>query len=198
MTGVSWMLFWAALISAPGYLMMTLKPESVLRSVIKVLPAACLACAAYVAGASPYLTSALVFAGLGDAALSRSGRVAFLYGLSAFALSHLTFILLFLGLGGAAMWEAFAISPLLASAMLAAALSTELWLTPHTGAMRWPVRGYIALIAAMGLTALTVPAATVLLPLGVVCFMVSDSILSIALFRLKSGTMRLKVCCQRP
>ncbi len=71
------------------------------------------------------------------------------------------------------------------------ALSTERWLIPHTGALKWPVRVYVVLISLMGLTALGltgVPFALV----GALAFMASDTILAIQLFRMKEES-RLQI-----
>ncbi len=109
------------------------------RTLFKTLPVLCLAAGAWWASGPDLLVVALVFSALGDLALSREGRAAFLYGLAAFALAHLVYVLLFAGLSGRGVIDAIAARPLPALAMLALALSTELWLAPHVGALRWPV-----------------------------------------------------------
>jgi uncharacterized membrane protein YhhN len=183
--------FWLGCAVSPAYLVLTTRSESLFRSIVKTLPLALFALASHLAGAPPFLTLALVFSALGDLALSRSGRAAFLYGLSAFALAHLMFILLFQALGGVALWQAFAISPLASVVLLAAALSSELWLAPFTGAMRWPVRIYVTLITLMGLSALALPAGHGWVVVGAGLFILSDMILSIRLFRLTPPDRRL-------
>ncbi len=164
------------------------RAPSTRRSVLKTLPLLLFAAAMYAAQAPPLLTAALFLSALGDLALSRDGRAAFLYGLSAFALAHLTYVVLFLGLSHEPLWASLATAPLAALAMLLLAVSTELWLAPHVGALRWPVRAYVGLITAMGLAALTVGAP--LLILGAALFILSDFILALRMFRMTPDTKR--------
>lgn len=188
------------LVLAIAYFPVSTKPPSWLRSALKTLPLLCFCIAAYIARAPALLALGLFLSALGDFALSRDGRTAFLYGLSAFALAHLVFIALFLGLSGFPLWEAFAQAPVLAVAMLIFVASSELWLAPHTGTMRWPVRIYIVLITVMAFAVLTLPThvpalsmaqgETMLnLPMigvqfGAGLFILSDVILSLRLFRM--------------
>ncbi len=176
------LLFWAALAVALAYLPMADEPPSWPRTGVKTLPLLGFALAAQLAGAPAFLVAALVFSALGDFALSRHGRAAFLYGLAAFALAHLLYAWVFSAQAQAPLWEAFTLSPLLAVFLLGVGLSAEIWLIPHVGALRWPVRGYIVVITAMGLAALTVPAAT--LALGAGLFIASDILLALRLFRM--------------
>lgn len=185
---------------AVAYFPFSLKAPSWSRSALKTLPWLCFSAAAFFADAPALLALGLFLSALGDFALSREGRKAFLYGLSAFALAHLVYIILFLGLSNHALWEAFAFAPILAVAMLIFAASSELWLAPYTGAMRWPVRVYILLIMAMGLAVLTLPTHVrafsiigeefilnlpiVMVQFGAGLFVVSDTILSLRLFRM--------------
>ena len=187
MAGISGVLYWAAILSASGYLVMTTHPQGMLRSLLKILPTAFFAIAAYLGQASPYLTVALVLSLLGDLALSREGRAAFLYGLCAFALAHVVFIQLFFDLGATFAWDAVVRAPVLAIAIVVLAGSTEIWLTPFTGVMRWPVRVYVGLIAMMALTALTLPQTSAWITAGAFCFMASDGLLSLVLFRIPKG-----------
>lgn len=152
--------------------------------VLKGVPVASFALASAAGGGPAFLSMALALSALGDLALSRPGRAAFLYGLVSFALAHLLFILCFRQLGSLELWEAFAVAPVLAFALVLGALSTELWLAPHTGRLAWPVRGYIVLITLMGLAALALPASLWPVTLGAALFIGSDLILSLRLFRL--------------
>lgn len=151
---------------------------------MKTVPLACFAVASASGGGPAFLTMALLLSALGDMALSRPGRAAFLYGLCAFALAHLLYVLCFRQLGGLELWEAFAVAPILAFVLVLGALSTELWLAPHTGRLGWPVRGYTLLITLMGLAALVLPGALWLVTLGAALFIGSDVILSVRQFRL--------------
>lgn len=169
---------------AVAYLPMTNRPNSLLRSVWKTIPVAALALAAWLAGGPALLVAALFLSALGDLALSRDGEAAFLYGLSSFALSHLVYILHILAISGLLPWEAFVQIPPAAILLVAVTLSTEIWLIPYSGAMRWPVRAYVLIILTMGLSALTLPLTLWPAILGAGLFTLSDLILSVELFRL--------------
>lgn len=169
---------------AVTYLPMTDRPPSVLRSVWKTVPVAALALATWVSDGPALLVAALFLSALGDLALSRDGEAAFLYGLSSFALSHLVYILHILALSGMMPWEGFAQIPLAAVLLAGITVSTELWLIPHTGTMKWPVRAYVLIILTMGLSALTLPLAAWPAIIGAGLFTLSDLILSVELFRL--------------
>ncbi|MDJ0628682.1 MAG: lysoplasmalogenase [Rhodobacter sp.] len=175
------------LLAAFAYLPSAPRPPTAWRSVLKTVPLAAFALAAWLAGASPFLTAALAMSALGDLALSREGRPAFLYGLSSFGLAHLFYVLAFTAASDMALSEAFFQQPLAACALLALALSTELWLAPHTGGLAWPVRGYVLLIAVMGLAALVLPPGLAAARIGAVLFIASDLILALRLFRLHEG-----------
>jgi len=153
-------------------------------AVLKTVPMIAFTGAAISGGAPAYLAGALMLLALGDFALARPGRAAFLYGLSAFGLAHLVFIVLFQSLGGAQILEAFATAPPLATGLLLLALSTEIWLAPYAGRLAWPLRGYIVLITGMGLAALALPAGLGLVTTGAALFIASDLILALRLFRI--------------
>lgn len=152
-------------------------PVSVWRSVVKTVPVAVLALWAALAGGPVWLVVALGLSAVGDYALSREGEPAFLTGLCAFALAHVAYIALLFGLveGGPP------VVPLVA--LLALAGSTEFWLAPHTGEMRWPVRGYVGLITLMAGCALALPGALWLAALGAGAFVLSDTLLAVQMFR---------------
>jgi len=177
----AWIVCLTSLFAATLYLPLTPAEPSPRRSVIKTIPLLGFAIAATLWSAPPLLIAALILSAAGDLALSRPGRAAFLYGLSAFALAHLLYILIFQAAGTGPLWEAFSHAPLAAAALILLALSTELWLTPHTGGLAWPVRIYIALITAMGLAALGLPGLAVM---GAALFIASDTLLALHLFRL--------------
>ena len=150
------------------------------RSVVKTLSVVCLALAAHAAGAVGLLTAGLALGALGDWFLSRPGQAAFLGGMGAFGLGHLAYGVLFLSAGAA--WPGFVACGLLALL----ALSTELWLQPGAGHLGWPVRAYVAIIALMCLAALGLHDAW-LLKLGVLLFVLSDTLLAAGLFALPPG-----------
>ena len=189
---LAYLSFAVGVVASVLYLGLIHAPQSLLRSATKTLPLLSFAFAAYLSGAPVWLTAALFLSALGDLALSREGRAAFLYGLCSFALAHLLFIILFQSLGGGAIWSAFAVAPIFALALLVVSASSELWLAPYTGALRWPVRIYVILITLMGLAALALPPGYSVVALGAGLFILSDMILSIRLFRLPEGDPRAR------
>lgn len=152
------------------------RPVSWPRSLIKTAATALLAAAAVPLGAPPLAAVALALGALGDLALSRAGERNFLLGMVAFAAGHLAFAWLFLRQGTG--------DPLLipALAALLLAVSTEVWLVPRTGALKWPVRGYVLVITAMMLAALTLPGRALPVILGAAFFLFSDLLLAIEMF----------------
>lgn len=163
------------------------QPSSLVRTALKTIPVAVLALVAWLAGGPILLILALALSAIGDMALSRNGDRAFLVGLGSFALAHLAYILLFASL--ASGWPA--ILPILV--LVAYAVSTEFWLTPHTGDMRGPVRLYVALIAGMGASALALPGGFLPALIGAGVFLASDTLLAIQLFRLSPESRWQKV-----
>ncbi len=135
---------------------------------------AALAALGPVLGVSPLVTLGLALGALGDFCLSRPGERAFLAGMAAFALGHLAYAWAF--------WQGTAPPILPALAVIALALSTEVWLAPFAGPMRWPVRGYAVVIALMALSVLTVGLGAPLLTLGAALFLLSDVLLALDLF----------------
>ncbi len=148
------------------------------RSIRKTIPVTLFALAAYSEGAPVLLTVALGLSAVGDFALSRPGTQAFLAGMIAFAAAHLAYIALMVKIGvdlQASQWPVITL-------MVALGLSTEWWLRPHTGALKWPVRAYVGIILAMGLTALGLPDLRWVALCGALLFVASDLILSIETF----------------
>ena len=163
-------------------------PESAVRSGLKTAPVALFSLAAALAGAPWLLVLGLALGALGDLALSRRGEAAFMAGLGSFALAHLAYAALFVGIEGrlalfdlsAGRWLALAVLAILAQ-------STVIWLLPHTGGLKRAVAAYVAIIAAMGLAALHLPAQHGLAILGAGLFVASDLVLSVELFRMEEG-----------
>ncbi len=172
---------------ALAYLPMAHRPQGWFKTIVKSLPLFLFAMAAILAQAHPFLSAALLLSAAGDFALSRPGKKAFLYGLSSFALAHILFAMLFLSLSDQQLWNAFTLNTPFALIMLALALSTEIWLTPYSGSLQWPVRAYVTLIAAMALAALTLPDDMIIVAFGAALFVASDLLLAIQKFRLPSG-----------
>lgn len=164
-------------------------------AVLKTASTGCLAALALTTPARGFCVIALGLGlgALGDFALTRRGQDAFLVGMAAFAAGHLAYV--------AALWaraETMPQEPLsgLAFAALvvlaALILSTEVWLSPRTAALRWPVRGYVLVIGLMGCTAILLPAhpetgGAGVLRLGAGLFILSDLLLALRLFVYPSG-----------
>lgn len=159
------------------------RPPSRAKTIVKAIPMPAFAAAAWVSFGHPAVVVALMLSAIGDIALSRDGDRPFLIGLISFAAAHVAFIFHFWTLGAGPLDASW---PLIAAIILFA-LSTERWLIPFTGDMRWPVRVYVILIALMALTALGLPA----LPLaiaGAFAFLASDTLLSLQLFRMSDSS----------
>ncbi|MEQ9695738.1 lysoplasmalogenase family protein [Shimia sp. SDUM112013] len=159
---------------------------SIPKTLVKAVPLLAFAVAGAVNFAAPLVVAGLALSALGDIALSRDGEKPFLVGLVAFASAHLLYILHFLQIG-----EVSNVGTLAIVAMVVFALSTEFWLIPHAGVMKSPVRLYVVLIAAMGLTALSLEGRDIAV-WGAFAFLASDTILSIQLFRM-TATSRWQV-----
>ncbi|WP_185968556.1 lysoplasmalogenase [Paracoccus sp. M683] len=152
------------------------RPPSWAGSIAKTASTALLAATGAITGAPWLVVAGLALGSAGDFALSRPGQVAFLAGMAAFAAGHLAYV--------AQMWTPAGAGQLwpLGLAMMALAISTELWLIPRTGDLKWPVRGYVLVITAMALAALTLPPERGLMALGAGLFVLSDLLLAIWLF----------------
>lgn len=149
------------------------------------------------AGSFQLIGLGLAFGALGDFALTRRSQTAFLLGMAAFAAGHLAYV--------AAFWlraqciaesmpPATPSGPILAALIGLALLllSTEIWLAPRTGPLRWPVRGYVGVIGLMGLAALLLPphpenAGAAVLQIGAALFILSDLLLALRLFVYPTG-----------
>ncbi|RID93596.1 lysoplasmalogenase [Gemmobacter lutimaris] len=153
--------------------------SSLSRSLVKTASVALLALAALAGGAPWAIVAGLALGAAGDFLLSRPGEHAFLGGMAAFAAGHLAYALAF----GAGMpgW------PVLMGLGLLA-VSTEAWLAPRTGALRWPVRGYVLVICAMA--ALAAARSEPLLRLGAALFVASDLMLALEMFVIRDPARR--------
>lgn len=152
---------------------------SLAKTLVKTASVLALAVAALAFGAPVAVTAGLFLGAAGDFFLSLKGQRAFLAGMAAFAAGHLAYLGAFVG-AGAGMTPLWALLPL-----IALGASTEVWLAPHTGALRWPVRGYVVVILLMAAAALGLPAAPDLrlAQAGAALFVLSDLILALDLFR---------------
>lgn len=140
-------------------------------------------------GAAPFgltlMAVGLAFGVVGDFLLSRPAERAFLGGMIAFAAGHLAYAVALVLRGAELGFPAFSMTAVLASALLAGlVLSTEVWLAPRTGALRWPVRAYVGVIAIMALVVIWLPPGpgSDLLGWGAFLFLLSDLLLAVRLF----------------
>ncbi|SEO02565.1 Uncharacterized membrane protein YhhN [Salinihabitans flavidus] len=154
------------------------------KTAVKAVPLVAFAVGAAANFAAPVVIGGLVLSAVGDVALSRAGRRAFLVALVAFAAAHLAYIVRFAGIGGI---EGLGAAPLVAGVVLLIAASTEMWLAPYTGALKWPVRIYVVLIAAMALLALGIEGRGLAI-WGALAFFASDLILAVRMFRMSQAS----------
>ena len=159
---------------------------------LKTLSTAALALAGLATGAPVWIVLGLALGSAGDFALSRPGTRWFLAGMAAFALGHLAYVAAFLGGFGAPVAPGGAGWVVIAGLLMLVA-STEVWLAPHTGGLRWPVRGYGLVIGAMAVAAVLLPAGPgqALMRTGAALFLVSDVILALRMFRLNAAGAQL-------
>lgn len=159
-------------------------------SLVKTSSTTALALAGAAMGAPGWILAGLALGALGDFALSRPGLRWFLTGMAAFAAGHLAYVIAFLtDFGGVSLPRLTGLA--LICGLIALVASTESWLAPHAGALRWPVRGYAVVIGMMAVTAVLLPPGREMLQLGAAAFLLSDVILSIRLFRLTGAKARL-------
>lgn len=153
------------------------------RSAIKTAAMALLAIGGAQAGAPTWVVAGLGLGAIGDFFLSRRGTGMFLAGMAAFAAGHLAYAVYFAGLA-----DVSAAFFLMTAALIGLAATTEVWLAPHTGVLRWPVRGYVGVITVMGIAALAQTGPLFLAGAGL--FIVSDILLSLLLFVLPTARLR--------
>lgn len=138
----------------------------------------------------------LALGALGDLCLALNGERWFLAGVGAFGLGHLAYAGGFLLRSGALGFDGVSAGGGVALAGLLVMLaSTEVWLAPRTGALRWPVRGYVVLIGLMGVAAVLLPAAPGqgMLRGGAALFILSDLMLAVQLFVARDADVRRRL-----
>jgi len=81
-------------------------------------------------------------------------------------------------------WPSGSAGQSLAALLALLLISTEFWLAPRAGALRWPVRVYGLVIGAMAMTVILLPAngGDTILGLGAALFLLSDTLLALRLF----------------
>jgi uncharacterized membrane protein YhhN len=123
---------------------------------------------------------ALCFCLFGDILLLKNDY--FVFGLGAFLLGHLLFAKAFVGLHG------FQRNPIVALVLLAIGIGLFDWLYPDLGALKYPVAAYVLVILFMawqgiGLYLREKTTAYGFIALGVILFMLSDSMIAIDRFK---------------
>lgn len=182
-------LFAVGVVAAVMYLPRTSGRIRWARSLRKTVPVALFALAAASEGAPLLLVAALGLSAAGDFALSRPSDRAFMVGMLAFAAAHLAYIVVMVTLGitlTSGQWPVIAL-------ILMFGLSSEWWLRPHTGDLKWPVRGYVVIILVMAIVALGLPEARAVALWGAMLFVVSDLILSVETFVMDEVDPRRKL-----
>ncbi len=169
------LLLFAALLAALYGIIFCWREASWPKTLVKTGSVAALALAAPGLSAPLLIVAGLAMGAVGDFLLSRPGEKAFLAGMGAFAAGHLAY--------AAEFWTPGMLPPVGPSLLLLAlAASTEFWLAPRTGGLRWPVRAYVAVITLMALAALTLGPGRQVALLGAILFVASDLLLSLDLF----------------
>lgn len=146
------------------------------KSFVKTVSVLALALIAWRTGGPDALVLGLLLGAMGDFWLSRDGETPFLIGLVSFAFGHIAYVVLLLQFGTVievSVWTGLMV-------VFAIAMAANLW--PHTGALRLPVLGYIAIIATMGILAMGLPDTVRLGLLAALVFVVSDTILALEVF----------------
>lgn len=127
----------------------------------------------------------LALGALGDWLLAQRSKAAFLSGMGAFGIGHLVYAGAMLIRGADIGFDGLSAAELAAgAALLMLLISTEVWLAPRTGALRGPVRAYVAMIGAMAMVLAILPGhpGQGMLRLGGALFILSDLLLALRLF----------------
>ena len=155
------------------------KPVSLPRTIAKTLPLIGFALATFAADGPLFLAAAFALSAVGDACLSREGDRWFRLGLAAFLAAHLAYVPLFLSVRTELSFVQFGLTFALLAALISLVL-VRIW--PGLGDLKVPVLAYMAVIAAMGLSASQLPPDYALAMAGAVLFILSDTVLALELF----------------
>jgi uncharacterized membrane protein YhhN len=156
------------------------------RSAVKTGSVAALALWGLAQGAPGPVVAGAALGAVGDFWLSRPGTRAFLAGMAAFAAGHLAYAGFLLAHGAGA-----GIGPWLVAGGVAA-VGLALF-PPRAGALRWPVAGYILIIAAMLWAALGLPGRAWVLLAGAGLFVLSDFLLALEMFVVQGAGARRRL-----
>lgn len=153
-----------------------------LRTAVKALAVALLAVLVLAENGPALLFGALVLGAGGDALLSRDGERMFLGGLASFLAAHCFYIALFYWHGGGldvVLADTWRIAAAIVIAIAALVMLALLWRCVKP-ALRLPIVAYEIAIAAMGLAALSMHDAWVIM--GALLFIASDALLALERF----------------
>ena len=176
------------LIAAALYLLRPSATSGGKWAIVKTIPVAFFALIAWQQSAPTVLVVALALSAVGDYLLAHEGERFFLGGLAAFFFAHFAYILLFAS-GGTLLlanepWRlAVALIFLVHAALMARRLNSAV-----ASDMRIPVFAYIGAISLMGLSASLYAGAWILI--GVLLFIVSDTLLAIGRFLITGNDSR--------
>lgn len=173
--------FATASVAALAYgFLYSFRGEGPARAVLKVSGIVILAITAFAAGGPWLLWAALAASAVGDLFLAGKPERWLLPGMAAFFLAHVFYVILFWQLGEGAGWS-LPVKAGQAVLVLGGAMYIR-WLAPWLGQMRLPVFAYGAVILMMGAAAIALPPAYLLVTVGALMFIASDSILAHQLF----------------
>lgn len=170
----------AAFLSAVYFLFYCYQPSSPAKVIIKSASTALLSLAAFILGV-PLLGLALAASSLGDAFLAFDSEKTFMAGVGSFAAAHILYIILFLQHPLSdlnQLTQGFSLYAAITILCLIAVMAIILW--PRTKELRIPVMIYIPIIAAMGISALTINNNIIITAAAL--FMLSDTILALEIF----------------
>lgn len=161
---------------------MTGRPPSVTRTVIKTAAVIAIAVIAFLSGTPWPLAAGLLLCAAGDAFLAGDPKRWLPAGLGVFLLGHVLYIFLFQEMRDPALEMT---APQIAGAVAVgvAALAMLAWLWTHLGPMRAAVTLYVIAIAVMVGSSFLLPLAYWPAMAGAAAFMASDAILAGDLFR---------------
>lgn len=183
-TFLNFTIFAGFALSALYLLWFCYRPASGAKTAVKTLAVALPAMGLSVSGAPLLPLLGLWACALGDFLLSRDGEAMLQGGIGAFALGHILYVVaFFVHFAPELAWGTLWVPELL----ILLGLSTEVWLQPYTGALRWPVRIYVLLILTMGCVAAQQPIPQTWVFWGALAFILSDLVLSVQIFVKNDG-----------
>jgi uncharacterized membrane protein YhhN len=160
------------------------KPPSPLRTLAKTCAVGAIAVIAWISGHVWLLAIGLTLSALGDAFLAGDPKKWLPLGLASFLIAHAAYIVVFVHAGGGiALLRAELIRFAGVLAATAGAVLVFRLILPRLGAMTAPVVIYLMAILAMVFTASALPWARWPAMAGAACFLASDGILAVRLFK---------------